>query len=870
LAAVAGDRGVAVRWRRWLEAAAVVVLAALLGGRWLAVKTGDRLWAEALGVGATYQEFVRIETGAQSLALVVALSWCLGNLLLVYRSIRAVHVPRTLGNLEIVEVVPRRVLLVTAVAVGTVLGLVLSHGAGEWWYARALTGYTAELGFRDPVLGRDVSYYLFHLPWQRVLHTFGTLLTGVLLAIVMLLYVALGAVRRVRRRLRIADFARWHLAALSAAFALTLFWGYRLEPAEYAAGIQDVPMDAVLTAVRIPVARMLSVMALVVVLGSLLWLWTGRLAAALLAWILLATASFAGHYVVPSFAGAVRSTDELRLPDAEARRAQFEQIAFGSSVTELPIGPTGDGDGAPGSRGLAGGGAVIWDGFVATLLLDRIAVIGPHHTFSDASLGLYRAPDGSAVPLYVAARLVDPGAARDAGVDVTWDLVHAGAYSTGEGSVAVLASSVDGSGLPRFVPDVTRPNFTTSEPQDAALTDPRIVAAPGFSDYAVLAPGRGLVGVPAGGFGRRLALAWLLQSPRIVTSEVVTDSTVVVWDRDVATRLERYAPFARFGQPRAVIDGGRLYWLSAGYVSSDGFPLAPRVRWRDRTARYLRSSLVGVVDAATGAAAVYRLRDADPLTVAWSELAKQIVRPATELSPGLRVQLAYPEELLTALLPLVQRTVFPSVMVARPLVAPPSDGVPVRRDPYWWAGSASGDSVVRLRLLVPLENRESGRLAGLVDATVRDLAPVLDLYRPRPSDDEPGPGQLAREFARSRGEVAGIEGVIRILPLDAGLLGVQSLYVSSEARDSAISLPQLIDVSVAFRGTVGSGPTFADAVRRLQVEGVTSVGGGPEWGRARVWFQRMDAARRAGDWSAFGRAYEELRRLLVGGGDTTP
>jgi len=209
-------------------------------------------------------------------------------------------------------------------------------------------------------------------------------------------------------------------------------------------------------------------------------------------------------------------------------------------------------------------------------------------------------------------------------------------------------------------------------------------------------------------------------------------------------------------------------------------------------------------------------------------------------------------------------------MVGRPLGLSSRDPAPARRDPYWWVGATSGDSVPRLRLLVPLENRETGRLAGLVDASVRGLVPELDLYRPAPADVEPGPGQLARELSRSRGDLAGIEGIVRLLPLDGGVLAVQSLYVSPDARDTVAPLPRLLDVSVALRGAVGSGPTFGEAMRRLRAEGGPRTDGGPDWGRARLWFQRMDAARRSGDWGAFGRAYDELRRLLVGDGETAP
>ncbi len=857
-----------MRWRRWLEAAAIGVLVALLVGRWLAVRTADVLWADALGVGATHRHFSRSATMIAVMAFLAAVSWCVGNLVLVYRSIRAVHVPRKVGNLEIVEAIPRAILLGGAIAIGLVLAAAMSHGAEGWWYARALTRYTADLGVRDPVLGRDLSYYLFRLPWERTLHTFCTLLSGVVLLVVGALYFAVGAIRRVRRRFRVTDLARWHLGVLSASFAVALFWGYRLEPAEYAGGIHDVPVDAILIAVRIPAARMMSVVALVVVLGSLLWLWTGRLATVVLAWLLLGTVSFAGHYVVPSFSAAIRSTQELVLQEAEARRRQFEQLAFGNAPTELPMSPVGElrGRGAGASAGLAAGGSVVWDGFAVSVLLDRTAGAA-HETFSEAGLGLYASAGGGPVAAYVAARLVDVAAARDSGVEVTWDLVHIGEFATGRGAVAVLAAAVTGAGMPTYVPDLTCPDSGSTRLQDVALADERIAAAPGLMDFALFPPDAAQIGVPAGSLARRLALAWSLQSPALLTSGRVSDSSSVAWDRDVTLRLERFAPFARFGQPRPVIDGRRLYWLASGYLSADAFPLAARVRWRERTVRYLRSSMVGVVDAATGETALYLGRDADPLSVAWSQLAPQIVRPATELPPALRAHLAYPEELLTAQLALLQRSVFPSAIVGRPLVVPVADGAPLGREPYWWVGATAADSTPRLRLLVPLEDRETGLLAGLVDATMRESVPVLELYRPLATDEVVGPAQLAREFARARGNLAGIEGVVRLLPLAVGVLALQSLYISGEHEDGA---PQLIDVSVGLGGAVGSGPTFEDAVRRLSAEVLPGGGGVEEWGQARIWFQRMDTARRAGDWGTFGRAYDELRRLLVGGRESDP
>lgn len=493
--------------RRWLQSAALLALVVLILGRWQAVATGNAWWAATLEVGATHALLTRVETTLRLSALLVATFWCVGNLLLVYRSIRSVHVPRRLGDLEILEAVPRGLLLVGAVAAGMGLAVALSHGAGDWWYPRTLNGFRAPLGIRDPVLGHDLSYYLFRLPWQRTLHGFVTLLTGVLLATTAVLYAAVGAIRWSRRRFRVNDLARWHLALLAAAFALALLWGYRLEPAEYVAGVHGVPADQVLSAVRIPVARLLSVLALLALGGSLMWLWTGRLVLLGVPWSLLALGSFAGHYVVPSFAGAVRTSAELVLPDVEARRPQFEDIAYGAVTDDRPLTSGGARGEERALRERTLERAVQWDGFAVTVLLNRVAAPEPEHAFTEASLGIYRASDGSALPIYVAARVKDPAGARAAGQELSWEDVHVGRDATARGAIAVRADAVTESGLPHYVPSTLVPESVSVQVVETALHDSTVLVAPGVTDFAVLRAAPGRRGVRVGGLWRRLTLA---------------------------------------------------------------------------------------------------------------------------------------------------------------------------------------------------------------------------------------------------------------------------------------------------------------------------------------------------------------------------
>jgi uncharacterized membrane protein (UPF0182 family) len=820
--------------RRWVQAAVAMAVLALLFGRWAALSTADGLWAESLGVAATHAQIRRVQSMLWLTAFLSAVVWCVGNLLLVYRSIRSVHVPRRLGDLEILEVVPRRFILYGAVILGLLIAVALSHGASDWWYVRALTEYRAPLGAVDPLLGRDLSFYLFRLPWQRTVHSFATQLSGVTLALCIVLYAAVGAIRWSRRRIKVTDLARWHLAGLLGAFALMLLWGYRLEPVEFVAGIHDVPVDAVLTAVRFPVARMLSAAAVLTAIGSLLWFWTPRVIVVAVPWILLALLSFAGHYVVPSFAGAVRSSEELLVTDVESVRRTLTNIAYGTTYTEhsLDPGSVNERREVPSAR-MVFDGAPVWDAFAVTVFLNRVATTEPYHTFADATIGIYPTAGGVLVPLYVSAKRVDVQAARDAGIDLTWERVHAGPLRSAAGVVAVQAGAASGTGMPLFVADVGSPEVASEPVRELAVARSEVAFAPGMTDFGLARPGgTAPAGAPAGGFLRRLALAWTLQSPQILTSDVVADSTRVVWHRDVTRRLDRFAPFAEFGEPRAVMMNGRLHWVANGYVRAGAFPLAPAVRWRGDKVRYVRSSLIGVVDAHSGRSAVYLTRSPDPLSVAWAQIAPQVVRPASQLPGSLIANLPYPMEMMRLQVDLLRRTAFP-------------------------AG----------RLLAPLEKRESGLLAGLLDGTMRGAVPVLELYRADGPAELLGPGQVARRFSGARGELSGVEGIIRMVPVSGGVASLQTTYVSSDESGSA---PQLVDVSVAYGGSVGNGASLPEAVERLQSEAVPTGRGSREWRSARQWFERMDAARRLGDWSGFGRAYEALRRLLTSVADTSP
>lgn len=830
--------------RRWLQLGLGVALV-LLAGRWLAGFTTDRLWATALGAGAPHGDIAALQLALAAAGFVGAAVWFVGNLLVVYRQIGSVQVPRRLGNLEIAEAVPRRYLLAGAVAIGLVLALALSHGAGEWWRLRALVESDVVVGVRDPVLQRDAGYYLFRLPWLRAAHGYVLVLVLVGLLVVSILYGAIGALRWTERRVATTDLARWHLGLLLATLAMVLWWGYRLEPAELVSGPQSVPYDAILRGVRIPVARFLAVLALLAAAASVLWLWVARGLVPLGAWAMLLGSSFVGHYILPSAVAASRGPEATRDSALAAVAETFLRDAYGLVTDTVPV------DLAIPDAGFAARHradlreAPIWDSFVLAALLNRTARpaapdVRNGDRFLEVTLSLVRGPDGRAVPLFLAVREPDTLAR---GRRLTWAERHGEPYANARGAVAVHAARVR-NGLPLFVPDLSRPDSAVAEPVDLVLPEPTIWFAPGTTDYALAQPEAGaLAGIPAGPPWRRLALAWTLQVPKLLTDRAVTRRTLVLADRAVGARLGRYAPFARFGAAFPMVRDGRIVWVATGYVWSDTYPLSRPVVWRGERVRYLRAGFVGTVDAHSGATTVYLLPDADPVSRAWAGLLADLIEPPGAMPPALLEALRYPAELFAA-----QVGVLVSGGRAR---------VP---EPFWWVGRSVDDTIGRLRLRLVDEVQADPRMAALFDGTMVDGRPRLALLRYPEPYAFPGPSELARSFRRQAPEGAPVDGTVRVAPFADGALAIQAFYADSGT---------LARVAVGWRGAIGRGTTLTDALAAIRPERTEAgVGAASPLDAAREWFRRLDAARAAGDWRAFGEAWDGLRRLLLPETDT--
>lgn len=586
--------------RRLYVTGAILLVVALVGGRWLAVETAERAWDRTFTGGTALIEARNLALMLQAFVLVFAVTWATGNLLIVYRAIGSVQMPRRLGDLEIVEAVSHRVLFGGTLLLGLILGFLFSLGASDWWRHAAIASAPPHFGVADERLRLDAGYYIGVLPWLSTLQNRALVLALGTLAIVVLLYGVIGSVRLRRGRIRASDHARAHCGALLAVLALIVTWGAVLDPAEVIAGVQG-PVDQAAIGARIPGASVVAAVSIVTAVISLVWAWRDRPNLILAGWGALVLSIGLGYFVVP---GIVRASEggEPESATIVRQRAAFEPVAFGlTTIDERSPPPFSSGEAA--IRALP-----VWDpAHVAAALNTPITGVALRPARYGEGATWLIAPTNARAPVRLALE-------TDTGLAVT------------------TLPTPDGTPAPLFGPGVTGPFIASPDTADGARAR----------------------GIPITGAWRRFAIAWTIQDWGVLRSEVKDHA--LLWRRDVTERLEHLAPFATFGTPLPVLRGGSLWWVSWGYVVHGAFPHTRPLRWADDDIRYLHAGLVGAVSVGTGETHVWLAPGHDSLTAAWARRFDPLIERAENLPPDLRAQLVYPIEAFNVVVAQLERT----------------------------------------------------------------------------------------------------------------------------------------------------------------------------------------------------------------------
>lgn len=788
------------RTRRWVVAAAALVLL-LFSGRWLVTFLADRWWAAAVSVEAhaAVQRWHLLGLLLDAGAVLVASAWFAGQAMLVARSIGSVQVEHRIGELRVREAVPVRLLLIGAIGTGVLLGLLTGAGARDWRAPVALAWQGLTYGATDPLLGVDLGVLVARFPVLALAQQFAVLLVVLGLAFSLLLYLGIGAVRRRDGHLELHPDARRHLGGLLTLLALVIAAGYFLAPYRLATSL-EVPLGPAAAATRLVALQAAAGAAIAVAMITVAWALRSRHSLLAASWAVMGLVAVTERLVVPAFVAEASAGDLLE--DATRR---LEETFYGITV----VGTGADRDSLPAVT-------AIWDEpALASWSARRGGVfLGASPLVAAGNTGWLTASHFPGEPGSLELSLVEEGAVTPEG----------------------LPLPVGGDSSHRSL-----------------VRDPRVL--PGAPDWRPVAGPRG---VAVGGVLRRAALAWARQAPGILR---LAPDRSVDWRLGPAERVEALVPGLSWRVIGLAEHDGRLAWLVGGLATVARAPLTTRVAFDGRQVAGIVPALVAAVHADDGETRIYLDPSADSLGHAWARAVGPLVEPATAMPAWLRASLPYPPEWFEAQLAVLERR--PWGMGQRP--ADPELGGAARPAVVWGATGPRQQAVLEdPARQVPVTLVEAGRQGGVATLTITDLAEEALPGRreqARAWRSELGFTQL-RDSVRAAGDTM-LAGPPR---LHIGPQGAVSWQVFRSAGRRGE--PAVLWIATADGAAIGGGRNPAAAWAALLGGDSTAAGGVPfdiasRFAAIRGWLYRADSALSRGDLTAFARAWEAVRGLMI-------
>jgi uncharacterized membrane protein (UPF0182 family) len=890
---------------------ALVVLAVLLQ---LVPLYTDWLWFQEVGYSQVFLTTLSLRGSLfGAVALVVAI-FLWANLTLAART----AAPDVLWELEdqlglpgrvVIEPLLRRFLPIVMLLIAIVSGL---RASAHW---ETVLGYLngPPFGAKDPVFGLDIRFFVFFLPFWRLVHAWGMALVAGTAVLTLAVYVLERSFVLTTRGPRLASGARTHLLLLGAGLLALKAVGFWLDRYEIVFSTRGIVFGASYTDVHatLPMLGALAVLAALTAVACAaqvmrpgLRLLAGAGAALLVVWIV-------GLGMYPAFLQRLRvAPNELAAerPYLE-HNIRMTRAAYGLDriqEKEFPADETLD------ARALARNEITLknirlWDYRPLLRTFAQLQEIRTYYKFQDVDNDRYTV-NGEYRQLMLSPRELSHPHLQGGR---NWINEHL-TYTHGYGVVVGPVNRITPEGLPEFFVKDIPPRSSDGFPK---VSRPEIYYAESSNDYALVRTRsqeldypagdqnvytryQGDGGIPIGSWGRRLLFAARFGEPKIILSDDLTaDSRILIY-RTVGERIGMIAPFFRFDRDPYIVvtDDGRLVWMLDGYTTTDRYPYSDPVRG---IGNYMRNSVKVTVDAYSGGVRFYIADATDPIVRAYAAAFPGLLQPLDTMPADLRRHIRYPEDFFA-----IQARKYAIYHMENPQVfynkedlwAVPRrtvDGREREMEPYFTIMRLPGEAREEFILLTLFNpSRRDNMIAWLAARSdppnygrliVYNFPKQKNVYGPRLVDariDQDPVISQQLSLWNQRGSTV-IRGSLLAIPIDQSLIYVQPLYLAAEQG----ALPELRRVIVAYGNQIAMEPTLEQSLSRIfagrqapvaapsappgAAPGPPPAGGVDRAMAQRAWdaWTRSQDALRRGDWAAYGseqRRLEEALRTLSG------
>ena len=581
----------------------------------------------------------------------------------------------------------------TLFGIGTLISLGMGAMANGGWDTIQLFLHRTPYGQSDPTFGLDISFFLFDLPFYRLIQSYGI---GLLLAAI-----ALVGVRYIVAAVSGASMpssARVHIGLLVLLYLWAAAAGLQLDRYELvysnSSGIfQGVGFtDANAQMLALNVLTVVSAFVGCFVLGFAYTRWRIPLVLTIFVWVAaFGILGVAYPQLVQRF--SVVPNQQAQEAPYISNNIDMTRLGFnlkGWSGTTYTPGSTVS-KAAVETESSTIQNVRLWDYRPLAKTLDGLQVVRQYYKFFDVDTDRYVFTDAtscvpSAAPcvrqVMLSGRELDATQlAQLTKGDQSWVNQHI-TYTHGYGLVMTPVNEVQPGGQPSLMIKDFPPASTPGAPK---VTEPRIYFGTQSSNYVIVNAASQEFDYPSaacqgcdqyttwsGKTGIKLdtPLSKLLFAARfgdlnMLISSQVTGSSQLLFNRSIQERTHTIAPFLRYDKDPYLIvtSSGRLAYVQDAFTTSANFPDANTYNpGPDSTTNglagkpfnYIRNSVKVVMDAYDGAMNFYVADPNDPIIKAWSGVFPSLFKPIDQMPADIRGDatapghLRYPEDLFNA------------------------------------------------------------------------------------------------------------------------------------------------------------------------------------------------------------------------------
>ena len=755
---------------------------------------------------------------------------------------------------------------------GTIgLSLFLGAGASQLWEQVLLFLNQQSFGVTDPVFQADVSRYVFGLPLYRLFVSWGFQLVIFTSLIIILFFVATGALQLRQGRLpEVSSGAKAHLSVLLAFIAILKAFAYRLDSMELLYSPRGKVFGASYTDV-IAHLPALNLLILISLFGAVLLLVNikrrGWLLPATAISLWLAVSIIVGGLVPAAIQRFRVVPDELNkeLPYVE-NHIDYTRLAYGlDSIEEKSFAASPDlSQNDISNNKQTVDNIRLWDPTVLAETYSQLQEIRAYYALQEVDVDRYRI-NGELTQVMVAARELDQTNLPAVG----W-VNERLQYTHGFGVVFSPANNVASQGQPDFYVKGVPATTTVSELE---VEQPRIYFGESADsveyvvvnslqdevDYPLSTEGQSVAytnysgdgGVGIGSFFRRLGFALRYSELNLLISNQLSDDSKLIMERNIVSRVKKAAPFLYTdNDPYLALIDGNLFWIIDMYTVSDKYPYAQPADTRRINENsglpvnfnYLRNSVKAVVNAYDGTMNFYVVDENDPIMTAYNDIFPDLFSPKSEMSSELLDHIRYPEDLFT-----IQSDMYRDYHMTDPRVfyadedpwVIPSDSSTTPRVatlrgefteigfkpmlPYYLLMSLPGETDLSYLIFQPFnpENRPNMQSFLVADADPENYGQLIDFRLPK-GEFVDGPSQVATRINQDpdisqiftlldqQGSSV-IKGKLFVVPINQSILYYQPIYLQGEQNP----LPEFKFVVVVFQDRIIMSETLSEALASI-------------------------------------------------------